>query len=617
MILLQKKLYFLILILLSIANAIYSADSEVVKYASLRKIDGDNLVRIDSFEIQINNRKGEAIAGNIRINYTKKEKINLGDVWLQDMKGNIIRKLGKSEIKDHHAISNYSLYEDDFVKEMEIRHNAYPYKICYSYKIVASDFLYVANWIPYLKSDLPVKSASLTVEIPVDYLVKKKEENITAPEIQSTDKTITYTWNTSYDAKKRETNAPLSELNIPHVIVEPLHFKYGIKGSWESWQSFGEWVSGLNEKGKTLPLAEQEKVKELVKNIADPKEKVNILYRYLQQNTRYINVKIDVGGFKSYPAEYVATNKYGDCKALSNYMLTLLDCAGIKSYYTLIKSGDEIEEIDKNFPSQAFNHVIVTVPLAKDTIFLECTSKNFPCGYLGTFTQGRDAFIVDGENSRFVKTPELKTSDVISSTTITIPFLLSYVDVNAKIKQRGEQYELFTYLSTELNKERTERYIHKNIYAGSFDLQDFSFKNENLGQPEITLFLQMKMMNNCKVYGNNYVLSTFSQNLPEIESPENRTQAIQFDYPIVYQDTITYKFSSDMLWKKVPENVYIKSDFGEYAVSYNYSNTKFSIIKNIVIFRGRYEAGRQYNDFYKYLSAVKSNEQKNIYLEVQ
>jgi len=73
-----------------------------------------------------------------------------------------------------------------------------------------------------------------------------------------------------------------------------------------------------------LPDNIKKEVHELTDNLKDVRQKVYVLYDFLQKNTHYINVSLGIGGWQPFPADYVAIKRYGDCKALSNYMVALL-----------------------------------------------------------------------------------------------------------------------------------------------------------------------------------------------------------------------------------------------------------------------------------------------------
>src|SRR5215217_8023402 len=73
-------------------------------------------------------------------------------------------------------------------------------------------------------------------------------------------------------------------------------------------------------------------------------KKKRLLYSFLQQNTRYISIQLGIGGLQPFESSFVAKKGYGDCKALSNYMFSLLKSAGIKSYYTLVRGGRDLDD---------------------------------------------------------------------------------------------------------------------------------------------------------------------------------------------------------------------------------------------------------------------------------
>jgi hypothetical protein len=56
-------------------------------------------------------------------------------------------------------------------------------------------------------------------------------------------------------------------------------------------------------------------------------------------------------------------------------MKTLLDAAGIKSYYAIINSDDSVINFDEDFPKMGGNHAILMIPTEKDNIWLENTSQ--------------------------------------------------------------------------------------------------------------------------------------------------------------------------------------------------------------------------------------------------
>lgn len=609
----MKKLFLTVFVLCSLLFALNTTaqeDSEVTKYVSIRKIEGGKLVYTDTLSIKINTRKGET-ACSFAIPYSKMDKIVIENAYISDIFGRVIRKLKSNEIITQSYLGNSSFYQDSYLKRFELKHNIYPYTINVSYKITYNDFYAIDNWLA-IYNDIEnqnVKSAKLVVDVPNDYKIKYSCKNIDEPKIESKSNRNILTWQTEYKKRKWENYAPFSALKIPQVTVVPENFKYGTKGSWESWQTFAEWVNQLNKNTRNLPVSEKQNIDKLLLNVKDTRQKIEILYKYLQQNTRYVNVSFKVGGLKSHSAEYVSVNKYGDCKALSTYMLAMLDYAGISAHYTLIYSGDNIRDFDIDFPFQVFNHAIVCVPLANDTLFLDCTAKNIPFGYVGTSIQNRSAFVCS-EKPFFAHTPKLTEKDV----ECVMKAEVNSNSISVKMAQRGEDYSIFSYIENNLSKTAMEKYLRR-VFLGTFQLEAHKVQNSNL--PEIFIDLQLKNNHLQKIYGNDIFINPLARDIfDDLEKPEERKQEFRLDFPVSYSDTIIYNISQNLNVKDFSRTEQENSEFGKYFYNFEVSNNRLVVIKRRTIYSGQYDL-KKYADFYAFIEKMNKIEKQDIHLEMK
>lgn len=588
-------------------------DSEIIKYSSHRQVKGNKLIVTETFIIRINNREGES-AADVELVYSKGEKPSIEYAWIEDMEGNIIRKLNNNEIKDRNCVSDATLYQDEFLRSFQLRHNRYPYRVVYSYKTTMSKFFQIAS-IDYSHRGKPVHEGELVVEIPSDEKIKFRQRNIDKPMLRQENGTSVYTWNFSYTPRTYQINAPYTDEKAPLLQILPIEFRYGIPGNTQNWKSFGNWIYRLNYGRDKLPEAEKSKIDDMLAGINDKKEKCKTLFHYMQDYNRYINVSIDIGGLQAYPAEYVCANRYGDCKALTNYMKAVLRHAGIDSYYTLINLNEEVKDIDAGFASQAFNHAILTVPFESDTLYLECTSKNLPFGYVHTSIQNRKALLIDEADSHLINIPALSWQDVACSRKFDI--LLSeegmdYVDMS--MTQKGSSFESAMYLNTSDKKEIVERYIARNSPANISKFGEYSLEKQPRESTDIRLSANYHQPVSSKMYGNNLVITPFVRKMASYEVPGKREQQVRLDCPQYYADTCIYTIPHKEI-SKLPDNIVLVTPFGTYTQEYEKAGKKLHVYKTIHIYAGKYDLD-EYEAFYKFMQAVRSNENKKIYLEI-
>lgn len=584
-----------------------SFNAEVINYESSFTVKNNILSESYYVAIKINNTQGDDYDA-ITIPYIEDSPVYDIEAWIEDVNGNKIRKLKKQEIIDRSYIGKNNLYDNNRAKFFELKSGSYPYIIEYKYCCNRKEFFSICDWSPIYDEKIPTLNAKLVVTLPVGYKAAFYENKTAPPQKDSTKHEIIRTWQETYlHPLVPEVCTPsFKEELMPFVSVVPIEFDMGVTGSQQDWASLGKWAYNLNKGLDDLPLAEVEKVHELIKGIDKKEDIVKKLYQYLQDNTRYVSVQIGIGGYKSFPASYVAEKKYGDCKALSNYMKALLKAAGISSYLALI-NGDADEggyELADKFVSSQFNHVILFVPLEKDTIWLDCTSKTNPCGYLGTFTQGRYALIVDSNNSKLVKTPALVPANcyTLCSNRIHIDTLGNAL-LTSSTKCKGYGYDRDAAYSALLSKDKQKEYLDAIIPYKDFDINRFNVKKESRDSADIELDYQIVLKNNITQSSSYIFLQLAMPRIPEFENPSERHFPVRLTYPINYMDTTEVSISSKYRIEKNQDND-IENKYGVVKINYILHDNKIEIYRNILINSGEYGIDK-YPDFYQFINKLR------------
>ena len=587
--------------------------SYIVEYHTSIKVEKRGLIEEIFVVKHIDSNADEGLS-NIEIHYGSGESLDILEAVILNEKGESLRKLKKKEITTKSNISSGTFYEDRLIKKFSLSWNEYPYRIKYRYRKSYSKFISITQWHPMLHTNIPVKKASLQVEIPYSYKVKYYYTPEFTHRIDSLEKSYRAIWEIRdfQPVSPEDFSPPLWEL-IPSVTIIPETFTYGLQGSFETWASFGNWQAMMNANLDILPQQEAMKVDKMIVGISHPKEIIKTLYQYMQRNTRYVNVAIDVGGLKPYPASYVCTNKYGDCKALTIYMKALLNQAGIPSYYTKVYASENPVKIKESYPSQQFNHVILCVPLEGDTIWLENTADYLPYNYLGTFAQNRYALLVDEQRSQLVKTPSLDLEDVLEKNTYQIQLDLSGNGRAAVLREvRGNEFVQYKYILDKLKKGDQFKAITQEIPLNQAELLTYAFDQPDPDVAYLTLDLSINLKKQFRKLGRSLILRPVSVPVFNLNQPERRKYPVRINYPINKYDSMVYELPFlDEYHIKLPEPVEIESAFGMYSEKYIQKTQQLIIIRNFQLFRGDYPL-ETYPAFYAFFESIRQASKKTI-----
>jgi hypothetical protein len=592
-----------------------NADAVLLRQRTFISMKGDKLITDVSNEIQINNAKGERFT-TVSVPYGKLNKISKLQAFITDMNGNVLCKLKPAEIKKKSLISDAAFFQDMMEMEFSLTSNQYPYILHYSYTEQQSQFLYINRWLPVIDSEIDTKSAELTLQTSSDYHFTYHSNLLDEPVVTTQDGNKNYVWKTGFTGiSDGEIYAPPLISLMPELKIVPLDFRFETVGSFESWKSYGQWQYDVNNRLQDIPETEQQIIKNMLKDVSDTLEIVRRLYHYLQDHTRYVNISIETGGMIPVAANLIAQFKYGDCKGLSNYMQAMLRVAGIRSHYTDVHAGDKIRPVNKSFPSQQFNHVILTVPLPGDTLWLDCTSKG-PFNYQGTFIQNRPALLMENGYSRIVHIPALSSKDVMSVRNIILSRDSAGLNqLQFSCVYRGENFELLSELNRRVSESKKQQLIRDYFGLKNIDTEIFSVGIADRDSIFATLEFNAVTSNCIENVGKETHLKPIPFKIPLFRKPAYRKLPVQIDYPLCLSDTQTFVLPEQNFAGFNLPDINIETPYGNYYKKFDVTQSgQLRITKFFEMKSAHYQIDK-YSDFYDFIRRVNEAENSMIILK--
>lgn len=595
------------------ANVVKRVDETIFTVKSLEKI-----VTYNKVAYTILNEKADNY-GYTYESYDKLQDINIFDATLFDADGNKIRSVRRNEVKDESAVSGISLMEDDRIKWFNFFYKNYPYTVEFIIETESKNTMFFPTWTPIGDERMGVQQSSLSVHCPKDYAIRYKLLGGASEAAKTeTDKEKVYTWQLKNAVPLLKEPYAVSWYDMtPTVMVAPSRFVLqGYEGDMNSWESFGRFRLQLNEGRDALPDNIRADVRRIVAPLSTDKEKIFALYKYLQDNTRYISVQLGIGGWQPFEASYVANKKYGDCKALSNYMTALLKEAGIPSYYSVIKAGSEPNSkwFLPDFTNNRFNHIIVCAPNKGDTVWLECTSQKQYPGYMGDFTDNRYAFLITPEGGKLVKTPKYGLNENLQVRHITaVVNEEGNLTIQAHTMYQAQQQDRSHEIVNALSKDKVKEFLKKDLDLPTYDLVSYDYKPSLQKYPVMDETLDITASHYAQVSGKrlfvqpNIMTRSGFKPLPD----STRKYPLRFDYEYRDIDTVSIEIPAGYKPESTPKDADIKSAFGAYKSTIKVEGNKLLYTRVIERYSGVFPAGT-YPDLVKFWDQVYKADRSKI-----
>jgi transglutaminase-like putative cysteine protease len=595
------------------ANAVVRFEKKTIEIVSIDEIKVTNK-RITTVFNKYGNRHINAGEG-----YDDDRKIENIQALIYDAFGEEIKKIKERDFVDASAVSDFSIYEDNRVKYLNYIPLKYPYTVEYKSEVIFKSTAFFPNWLPIDNYYVSVQHSEYEILNTVGVQLKVKKENFGNYNIQEVSEyhfIVDNIESVNYEAYTPELKSILPRFKVALRNFEML----GVEGVNNNWSDFGKWMydkllTGTDE----IPQATKDYVKQLTIGVDDKIERAKLIYKYMQDKTRYISIQVGIGGWKPMLADDVDKLGYADCKGLTNYTKALLEAVDVPSYYTVVYGGKGIRNMDTDFSSLEGNHVILCVPNDDENIFLECTSQTNPFGFSAGFTDDRKVLLVKPEGGEIAHTKIYEADDSIQKTSANIIMDASgSFTADVSITTSGYQYNIHEGLE---NQTERDQLLHYKEYWDN--INNIAIDNISIANDKDTIIytekVQLSSTNYASKSGSRLIFEPNMFNKVTNIPPryEDRKLEFKIDRSFKDEDEFIIHIPEGLRVEAMTESKKAETKFGSYKFNIeNLEGNKLKYTRTYILNKGNYEKEdyKAFRDFRKLI--VKHDKTKVVLTKV-
>jgi Domain of Unknown Function with PDB structure (DUF3857) len=579
--------------------------------------DFDDLILEFKEVVTIFNKNGLNVM-RTSVGYDESSSVKNIEAKIYDVDGEEIERFKERDFLDVSATGN-NMYTDDRMMYIEYTPRSYPFTSEFTYELRSSSTAFLPSWEPIPFYEISVESSSFKVHNEEQLPIITRKFNLDDYDTAVSETPTRY----SYHIKnvtpiEKEALGPYFTEFAPVVRIALQKFQLeNEEANIKDWKDFGLWVHNELLVGRDeVSEATKAKINNLVSGIEDEKEKTRIIYEYVQNKSRYVNISIGIGGWQPFPANDVDELSYGDCKGLTNYTMALLKTQDINSYYTIVYSGEDGQDIDEDFVALQGNHVILTVPFEEENVFLECTSQIAPYNYLGDFTDDRKVVVVTPEGGRIEKTHSYPTKDNLQSVT-------GYVTIGSNFKVTGKVSETSSGIlygnknGLQLARKDNVKMYYKQIWGhlNNLSLGNIEFTNdkENVRFTETISFETDNYVSKAgdRILLNPNIVNRYTE-IPAVE--KTRKQPLTIRRGRTYLDNFEILLPENYQIEAAFDPIEIITKFGTYKASVtSIDASKIQYARELVLNSGVFPKDA-FNDYVKFIQQVAKKDKSKIVL---
>ena len=303
---------------------------------------------------------------------------------------NIIRldKASGGKAQYRNANSPTVFHDDSKVCFFDLRLDAKDKKAKAQFKRTFTDGAHFTSC--FLMEDYPLRSKTLVFEIPASFptleLIDRNfpPEGISREESKSPagSRRIVYTVSNLPELPS-DPSSPSALASLPQILV---------KGYFPDTDSLYRYHRPMLEVDTVIPGVAAI-MSGILEGARSRDEIVGRVYRYVQQNVRYVAFEEGEAAYRPDTPAEVIRKRYGDCKGMSLLLATLLRRAGIDARVAAVGTSKIPFRIAVCPSLSATNHMICLVPEGDGYLFLDPTNEQISHRHIPAAILGKDAML--------------------------------------------------------------------------------------------------------------------------------------------------------------------------------------------------------------------------------
>jgi transglutaminase-like putative cysteine protease len=480
----------------------------------------------------------------------------------------------------------------------------------------------------FFANNIPVDHAELTITMPENikinfHLFGADTSSVQASRIKK-GKMITYKW-ISHQPKVYEKDflAPGTRYFRPHLIanIASSSYKTIVTNYLGNLEGLYSWMDQkLGSVNQTISPEITQMTDSVVRGITGTTEKVRAIYKWVQNNIKYIAIEDGDNGFVPREASLVLQRRYGDCKDKSSLLTAMIRSIGEKA--SLVSVGTrELPYKYSAFPSLAnADHMVAAWWNNGQPMILDGTSRHNKLEDVPAFIQGKECIIRVGEGQ--YKLFEIPVADaVLNSQNDTIHLTLDHglLTGHGHSIIYGETKSTVIGLLERKDKEKQLAFWPAAIFSASDKLFITDIKISDLSEVNNPLNVDFKfqlsdyiILQDKQVYVNMNIEREFNQ----LDVKTDRTIPIEVESKREHQVVCWLKIPDNMKVNYLPNPVVF--DHPLFGFSQNYEQTDNEVrLKTNIYLNSLLVEGKDISAFREMLDALKRAYRQTITLSLK